>query len=150
MLQVSESSISRAISLLQLPKDLQQQVNDGTLDARRGYLLSQERDPVRLRELASQAMALSRDELARQVRQAKTQQAPASKKKASTRSQLKRIVCPLASGVSITVSGADLSLDDFIESLSEAQREAKRAREQSLDAKTFTAVMKDKAKKGSA
>jgi ParB family chromosome partitioning protein len=139
ILHVSESSISRAVALLQLPDDLQQQVNSGTLDARRGYLLSQENDPARQRELATQATALSREELAKRVR----------KPKASGASQvrLKRILCPLPSGVSITVSGADLSLDDFIESLSEAHKEAKRAREQSLDAKTFAAVMKDKARK---
>jgi len=150
MLHVSESSISRAVALLQLPDDLQQQVNDGTLDARRGYLLSQERDPDRQRELASQATALSREELARQVRQAKANGASASTARPATKPQLKRIVCPLASGVSISVSGADLSLDGFIESLAEAQKEAKKAREQSLDAKTFAAVMKDKAKKGGA
>ena len=64
--------------------------------------------------------------------------------------RLKRIACPLASGVSITASGSELSLDDLIEALGEAQKEAKKAREQGLDAKTFSAVMRDKAKKGGA
>ena len=40
-----------------------------------------------------------------------------------------------------------MSLDDLIESLGEAQKEAKKAREQGLDAKTFQAVMKEKSKK---
>jgi ParB family chromosome partitioning protein len=142
LLHVSEAVISRAIALLQLPDDLQQQVNAGTLDARRGYLLSQEADPARQRELASQATALSRDELERRVRKPKADATP--------QVRLKRILCPLASGISITVSGADLSLDDFIEALGEAQKEARKAREQSLDAKTFAAVMRDKAKKGGA
>lgn len=142
MLHVSEPVISRAVALLQLPDDLQQQVNDGTLDARRGYLLSQESDPARLRELASQAAAISREELAKRVRKPQQGDAP--------QVRMKRIVCPLASGVSITVSGADLTLDDFIEALSEAQKEARKAREQSLDAKTFSAVMRDKAKQGGA
>ena len=53
------------------------------------------------------------------------------------------------SGVCIVASGAGLSLDDLIESLGEAQREAKKARDQGLDARTFQAVMKDKSKKGS-
>jgi len=140
MLHVSEAVISRAIALLQLPDDLQQQVNAGTLDARRGYLLSQETDPARQRELASEATALSREELAKRVRKPKQSDTP--------QVRMKRILCPLASGVSITVSGADLSLDDFIEALAEAQKEARKAREQSLDAKTFAAVMRDKAKKG--
>lgn len=142
MLHVSEAVISRAIAMLQLPDDLQQQVNDGRLDARRGYLLTQESDPVRQRELASQASGLSRDELAKRVRKPKASDPP--------QVRMKRILCKLPSGVSIAVSGADLSLDDFIESLAEAQKEARKAREQSLDAKTFTAVMKDKARKAGA
>ena len=56
--------------------------------------------------------------------------------------------CMLASGVCIVASGEGLSLDDLIEGLGEAQREAKKAREQGLDAKTFQAVLKDKSKKG--
>jgi ParB family chromosome partitioning protein len=147
MLHVSESSISRAVALLQLPDDIQQQVNEGTLDARRGYLLSQESDPARQRELASQATALSRDELAERVRKPKGA--------ATSQVRMKRIACPLASGVSITTAGDDLSLDDLslddlIEALGEAQKEARKARDQGLDAKTFSAVMKDKAKKGGA
>lgn len=142
MLHVSEAVISRAIALLQLPDDIQQQVNAGKLDARRGYVLSQEQDPARQRELASQAAELSREELERRVRGPKQSDTP--------QVRMKRILCPLPSGVSISVSGADLSLDDLIEALSEAQKEARKAREQSLDAKTFAAVMRDKAKKGGA
>ncbi|MCZ2343630.1 MAG: ParB/RepB/Spo0J family partition protein [Bacteroidales bacterium] len=140
MLHVSEAVISRALALLQLPDDIQQQIHDGTLDERRGYLLTQESDPVRQRELAVEATALSRDELAKRVRKPKQVDTP--------QARMKRIVCPLPSGISITVSGADLSLDDFIEALSEAQKEARKAREQSLDAKTFAAVARDKAKQG--
>jgi ParB family chromosome partitioning protein len=142
MLHVSEAVISRAIALLQLPDDLQQQVNEGNLDARRGYLLSQESDPARQRELATQATALTREELAKRVRKPKASSTP--------QVRLKRIVCPLPSGVSITVSGADLSLDDLIESLSDALKEARRSRELNLDVRTFSSVLKDKAKNGGA
>ena len=48
----------------------------------------------------------------------------------------------------IVASGQALTLDDLIESLGEAQREAKKAREQGLDARTFQAVLRDKARKG--
>ena len=48
------------------------------------------------------------------------------------------------------MSGAELSLDELIEALAEAQKEARKAREQGLDAKTLAAVLKDKAKKGGA
>ncbi len=62
--------------------------------------------------------------------------------------KLSRIKAVLPSGVSIVASGKALTLDDLIESLGEAQREAKKAREQGLDARTFQAVLRDKAKKG--
>jgi ParB family transcriptional regulator, chromosome partitioning protein len=60
--------------------------------------------------------------------------------------RLSRVKVALPSKVSITVAGESLSLDELIEALAEAQREAKRAREQGLDAKTFQAVMRDKAR----
>lgn len=61
---------------------------------------------------------------------------------------VKRIACVLASGVSIVASGPELSLDDLIEALGEAQKEAKKAREHGYTAKTFAAAMKDKSKVG--
>lgn len=57
-----------------------------------------------------------------------------------------RIKCLLPSGISIIASGDELSLDDLIESLAEAGKEARRARDQGLDAKTFQAVLRDKAR----
>jgi ParB family transcriptional regulator, chromosome partitioning protein len=58
-----------------------------------------------------------------------------------------RVKCSLPSGVSIVVTGEALSLDDLIDALAEAQREARRAREQSLDVRTFAAVLRDKSQK---
>ncbi len=59
--------------------------------------------------------------------------------------RVSRIKCLLPSGVTLVASGQTLSLDELIDALGEAQKEAKKAREQGLDAKTFQAVMKDKA-----
>ena len=139
-LHVSEGYISRTVALLDLPEDLQAQVNEGTLDASRAYLLSQESNPERQRQLASEAASLTRDELARRVRKQKRESSP--------QVRAKRIVCALPSGVSVTVSGPDLSLDDLIEALAEAQKEAKKAREQSLDVKTWQRVMHDRSRAG--
>ena len=49
--------------------------------------------------------------------------------------KLSRIKAELPSGVCIVASGQGLTLDDLIESLGEAQREAKKARDQGLDAR---------------
>ncbi|MFL5241527.1 MAG: ParB/RepB/Spo0J family partition protein [Gemmataceae bacterium] len=62
--------------------------------------------------------------------------------------RLSRIKAMLPSGVVIVASGEGLTLDDLIQSFGDAQREAKKAREQGLDARTFQAVLRDKAKKG--
>lgn len=140
VLKVSESVVSRDLKLLALPEDIQQQINEGTLDARRGYLLTQETDPVRQRELALQATTLSRDELAKRVRKPMQSDAPLVR--------VKRIALPLPSGIAITVSGEDLSLDDIHSALGELQREIRRGCDQGLDPKTLSKVLQDKAKKG--
>ena len=77
------------------------------------------------------------------------EQAGRNKRTAATSTiRVSRIKAMLSSGVCIVASGEGLTLDDLIESLGEAQREAKKAREQGLDARTFQAVLRDKAKKG--
>jgi len=81
----------------------------------------------------------SRDEVARESRKRRNG-------KGAAQVRASKIKCPLPSGIVITASGADLSLDDFIEALGAALKEAKKALEQGLDSKTFAAVVRDKAK----
>ena len=79
----------------------------------------------------------TREQLTMQVRR---QRQPASEVRSS------RIRCVLPQGGSVTVSGTALSVDDVIEHLTSLLREAKKAREQNLDVKTWERVMADKAK----
>ena len=60
-----------------------------------------------------------------------------------------RIKCPLTSGAVVQISGADISLDEAIEAAQEWVKEAKKASEQGLCAKTFERLCRDKAKKES-
>lgn len=62
--------------------------------------------------------------------------------------RLSRIKAMLPSGVVIVASGESLTLEDFGESLGEAQRQVEKARKQGLNARTFQAVLRDQAKKG--
>ncbi len=149
-LKLAESTVSKYLAASRCVPDVQQALESGEIGITSVYEISRADAGQQAELLALARSGLSRDELSRQVRQAKAQQTPASKKNASTRAQLKRIVCPLASGVSITASGADLSLNDLIESLSDLLKEARRAHDQNLDARTFSSVLKDKAKKGGA
>jgi ParB-like chromosome segregation protein Spo0J len=59
-----------------------------------------------------------------------------------------RVKCAMPSGVLVTLAGEGdgLTLDDVIETLTELLKEAKRANDQGLDSKTFSAVLRDKAK----
>ncbi len=146
-LKLAESTVTKYLSASRCVPEVQEALEAGQIGITAVYEISRADAGQQAELLALKRSGTSRDGLARQVRQAKAKDAPASIRRPAAKSQMKRIVCPLASGVSITVSGTGLSLDGFIESLTEAQKEARKAREQSLDAKTFAAVMKDKARK---
>jgi hypothetical protein len=122
--------------------EVQQALEAGEIGITAVYEIARAAPDQQVELLALKRGGASRDGLASHVRRQKSEDAP--------QVRLKRIACPLASGVSITAAGDDLSLDDLIEALGEAQKEARKARDQGLDAKTFSAVMKDKAKKGGA
>ncbi|WP_437193972.1 ParB/RepB/Spo0J family partition protein [Planctomicrobium sp. SH527] len=141
-LKLAESTVTKYLSASRCILEVQQALASGEIGITTTYEISRAGTDQQAELLALKRSGTSRDELAKRVR----------KPKASDTRQvrMKRILCPLPSGVSIAVSGAELSLDDFIEALGDAQKEARKAREQSLDAKTFSAVMKDKAKKGGA
>jgi hypothetical protein len=58
-----------------------------------------------------------------------------------------KVRCAMPSGVTITVvgQGEGMTLSEIIEELGLLLKEAKRAEEQGLDSKTWSAVLKDKA-----
>jgi ParB/RepB/Spo0J family partition protein len=87
--------------------------------------------------LAAKLSGASRDEIGRQGRK---------QRKGTPAVRVSRIKCPLPSGAVVQVSGQAISLDDMIEAIVELLKEAKKAAEQGLDAKTFERVCKDKAK----
>lgn len=113
----------------------------GAFNFSKAYAISKG-DPQRQHELLAATLSgASRDEIEQQGRQSRNGNAPAVR--------LARCRIQLASGLSITVSGEEVSLDEVIDALGEAQKEAKKARDQALDVKTFQSVMRDKAKAGS-
>ncbi|MAT50224.1 MAG: hypothetical protein CMK32_03455 [Porticoccaceae bacterium] len=141
-LKLSEGTVSKYLAAGKAVPEVQQALEAGEIGITAVYEISRAASEKQAELLALKRNGTSRDDLASHVRRQKQDDAP--------QVRMKRILCPLASGVSITVSGNELSLDDLIEALGDAQKEARKAREQGLDAKTFSAVMKDKAKKGGA
>lgn len=139
-LKLSEPTVTKYLAPGRAIPEVRQALEAGQVGITTVYEIAKAPAGAQARLLQMSLAGESRDGLARHVRSAKQKAAP--------QTRVKRIVCPLPSGISVTVSGAELSLDELIEALAEAGRQAKKAREDGLDAKTFTAVLKDKARKG--
>jgi ParB family transcriptional regulator, chromosome partitioning protein len=92
--------------------------------------------------LALKLSGASRDEIVHAGRKSRNGDTPAVK--------VTRVKLLLPSGVCIVASGAGLSLDDLIVSLSQAGIEAKKARSMDQDIKSFQAMMIARNKKRSA
>jgi len=137
---LSEATVSKYLSPARCVPTVQEALAAGRIGIAACYEISRaaaEQQP----ELLAQALAgTSRDDLAAKVRKPR-------KSSSSPQARVRRLVCPLPSGVSVTLAGADISLDDGITALGEAVREMKRARELGYTAKTFTAAMRDKSRK---
>jgi len=139
-MSVSESTITNHRHLLNLTPELQEKVNSGTLDWTKAIYIGREPDPARQQELATLAATMSRDELAASCR--KKQQ----NSKSTATAKLNRIHCPMPLGT-ITISGQGLTLEDAIKVLVELLKLMREASKDNLDAKTFSAVCAQKAKK---
>lgn len=141
-LRLSESTVTKYLSPARAIPAVREALEAGRVGITAVYEIAKA-EPDQQSELLRLSLAgASRDGLAVRVRKQRSS--------AAAQARVKRVVLPLPGGASVTVAGAELSLDDLIECLGESQKEARKAREQGLDAKTFSAVMKDKAKKGGA
>ena len=138
-LKLGESTICKYLAPLKCIPEVQEALESGALGITACYEISRVAPEQQAEMLALKLSGTSRDALAQRVRKSKSQSKP--------QVRVKRIVCQLPKGISITLSGSELSLDESIEALGEAIREMKRARELGYTAKTFAAAMKDKAKK---
>jgi len=141
-LHLSASTITKLLSPSTCSVAWQQALANGRVGIGDCYAASGLPEAEQTALLALKLAGASRDDIVHAGRKSRNGNTPAVK---VTRMRLQ---LP-QSGVRIVASGEGLSLDDLIESLGEAQKEAKKAREQGLDARTFQAVMKDKSKKGS-
>jgi ParB/RepB/Spo0J family partition protein len=138
-LRLGESTVTKYLSAGRCIPQVQEALEAGRIGITACYEISRAPQEQHAELLRLKLAGTSRDALADHVRKQKNQSVP--------QVRVKRITCPLRSGVNVVVSGQEVSLDELIDALAEAQKEARKAREQGLDAKTFSAVMKDKAKK---
>lgn len=138
-LKLGESTITKYLAPLKCIREVQEALESGELGITAAYEISRVAPEQQPELLALKLSGISRDALARKVRNRKSESKP--------QVRVKRIVFPLPKGISITLSGSELSLDESIDALGEAIREMKRARELGYTAKTFASAMKDKADK---
>ncbi len=140
----SSASVSKFLTLVELPRAIQEKIKSGGINASAGYGLSHVSDAAEQAALANQLAAgtLTRDGLTGIV-----------KRKSNSRNQtaaeaLARIKAELSDGRSITVAGAGLtSLDTLIAWLEELLGKARKSRPKGLELGTFLRILKDEAKK---
>lgn len=139
-LKLDPSMVTRLLSPSKCIQAVQDALSAGLIGISDCYAMSKVDAKEQHRLLAMKLDGASRDEIEKSGRKARSGNVPSVR--------LARCKLILSSGFNITVSGNELSLDELIDALGEAQKEAKKARDQALDVKTFQAVMRDKAKAG--
>jgi len=141
-LHLDASMVTRLLSPGKCIAEAQEALAQGKIGISDCYALSKVPADEQKRLLALRLSGASRDQLESEGR--KRRNAGGQPKVRSS-----RVKCELGGNVSVIVAGNALGLDEVIEALGEALKEARKAREQKLDVKTWSAVMHDRAKNGS-
>ncbi len=147
-LHLDPSMITRNLSPSDCIPEIQEAFLAGKLGISDCYAMSRSDPAEQQRLFALKLSGATRDEVMSAGRKKRTQSAPAAEAKPSVK--MARIKALLSSGVEVKFSGKELSLDDVIESLTELLKEAKKSNESGLDVKTWSAILRDKAKAGGA
>ena len=144
-LHVDPSMVMRLLSPSKCIESVRAALAEGRIGISDCYAISRLSDPEQEAALAMKLNGASRDELASHARRQKSRSTSQNNGPAV---KMARVKIPLAGGGSLALSGKELGLDEVIEVLGTAQKEARKARDQNLDVKTFSAVMRDRAKNG--
>lgn len=140
-LKLDASSVTRLLSPSKTIGAVQDALKEGKIGISDCYAISKASSLAeQATMLAAKLSGASRDEIEQAGRNSRRAKQPAVR--------VSRIKCALPSGLSITVSGQELSLEEASEAFGEAQKAIKKAITDGLDAKTWQAVMRDKAKAG--
>lgn len=154
-LGLSESSVSRALSLLALSPDEQAAVEEKQIAPSTAYELVKVRDPAQRSQLLGETMRhrLSRDRVARSARHGR---APAGKSRAPRRPIIERVrfVIPVGESRSITVAGPvarraetampKLTLEALEAWINELSARIKRLRDEDIDLEDAVKLLEDK------
>jgi DNA-binding phage protein len=136
-LHMKQPLVSKLLAYLRLDFNVQNLLHAGELDMEKAFIISQEPDAAKQRELAKVA-GLSREDLRRHVRNGGTGKVEPKASKA---------FFALTGGAVITLQRRDLTLSAAIEVLVDAVKELRKGLAQGLDISTQQRVMKDRAKR---
>jgi len=137
-LHLDPSMVTRLLSPGKCIPAVQEALADGKLGISDCYAISKLPEPEQAGMLARKLSGASRDAIEQAGRKTRNVGKQAVR--------VARIKCPMSRAV-VQISGADISLDEAIEAAQEWVKEAKKASEQGLCAKTFERLCRDKAKK---
>jgi len=134
-LNMKQPLVSKLLAYQKLDPSIKAMLHDGTIDMEKAFIISQEPDTAKQKELLKAATQLNREQL--------RQKANASNA-LSVKSSLARF--PLASGFCVTVQGNEVTLSGAIGAMMEVAKELRKGQGQGLDITTAQRVMRDKAK----
>ena len=136
----SKATVSRLMSLLELPEPIRDRVDSGEIPLSAANSLARVTDGEQQAALASQVVAgsLTRDGLAGTLKAHRNGDK-------QTRRGVSRVVCKLPSAT-VTVSAEDsLDLEAFVSILEELLGKARRARTQGIELSTLSKMIRDQA-----
>lgn len=139
-LGMSNSKVSRLLSLIPLPKSILDLVAAGKIAASSAPELAKIEDPARLQEIADDLASgkLTRDGVAKAAKQKKrtTPSRPSN-------SPTGRLIAMLGLGRVVSVIAPALSIESMIELLEELLAKARKAKSQNLSLATFARFLED-------
>jgi hypothetical protein len=140
VLHIDPTNLCRYLSVFTCIAPIIEAARLGELGVAKWYTLSKLPPEQQPEGLALALHGASRDELESRGRKARNGEKPAVR--------VSRVKWVLPSGVSGTLSsvGEGMTLEDVIEALASLMKEAEKALKDKLDAKTWSAVLRDKAK----
>lgn len=139
-LHLDPSTVTRLLSPSRCIPEAQEALRLGKLGISDAYAISKLAPEDQPALLALKLGGATRDMLESHGRKKRASASPAVR--------ASKIKIALTTGATVTISGDDMTLDEAIEAVQEAQKEMRKGRDQGLDAKTLQAVCRDKAKAG--
>ncbi|WP_169974028.1 ParB/RepB/Spo0J family partition protein [Tautonia rosea] len=139
----SNATVSRLLSLLELPEPIREQVHRGDISLSAASELARVEDPGAQASLAADVASgrLTRDALSGSLRSRRRKPTPGGVAAAGP----SRITARLGGGRTVSVVGGGIDLEAFIEALEEVLAKARKARTQGIEAATFAKMLKDQA-----